>query len=61
VWGKFNYGRVKSRRPLQIQQQLQRRPAKAGRYKFNGKVKGLAYDHLPARIMVVSTIPRRSL
>src|SRR5580658_739561 len=32
---KFNYARLKSRRPLQIQQQRQRRPAKAGRYNVN--------------------------
>jgi len=28
--------RLGSRRPLQIQNQLQRRPARAGRYKVNG-------------------------
>jgi hypothetical protein len=36
--GKFNYARLKGRRPLQNQLQRQLRPAKAGRYivKSNG-------------------------
>jgi len=38
--GKFNYARLKGRRPLQNQQQRPLRPAKAGRYKFQDKGNG---------------------